>query len=347
MLYVTTRSSRDAFTAPRTLREDRGEDGGFYVPFRLPELDMEYLASLKEKPLGQCVAEVLNQFFACRLTGFDVDFTIGRSACRIRSISRKISMAEVWHNQQWNFDWTVRRLSARIRGDEDYQKAPTAWLHTAIRIAFYVGIYGDMCRRENLEPGETIDIAVAAGDLTSTMAAWYARKMGLPVNTIVTVSNENSGLWDLFYHEQLHTDGIAAVTDTPEGDHVVPPCLERLVSGCFGIEENERFLEKCRRGRLYTLTEEEAGQLREGMFAAVISKRRMNTIISSVLQTHGYLLDPYSALAYGGLQDYRAKTGEVRPVLLLAEKSPLCSASVVAGALGITPQQLASQLNKN
>ena len=347
MLYVTTRSTRDAFTAPCTLREDRGADGGLYVPFRLPEFDEAYLASMKEKSFGQCVAEVLNQFFACRLTGFDVDFAIGRHACRLAPVNHKIAMAEVWHNQQWNFDWTLRRLSAKIRGDEDFTKAPTAWLSVAIRIAVFFGIYGQMCRKECLEPGQSLDIAVAAGDFSAPMAAWFARKMGLPVNTIVAVSNENSGPWDLFYHSQLHTDGVAMTTDTPEGDHVVPPGLEWLVSGTLGQEETARFVDVCRRGRLYTLTDEEAEQLRSGMFSAVISTRRMKTIISSVRQTHDYLLDPYSALAYGGLLDYRAKTGEVRPVLLLAEKSPLCAASVVANALGISVQQLRTQLHLN
>lgn len=347
MLYVTTRSVRDAFTAPCTIRDDRGRDGGLYVPFRLPEFDDAYLESLKDKTLGQCVADVLNQFFACRLTGFDVDFAIGRNACRLAPVNRKIAVAEVWHNQQWNFDWTLRRLSARIRGDEDFRKAPTSWLCTAIRIAFIFGIYGEMCRRDCMEPGQSVDIAVASGDFSAVTAAWYARKMGLPVNTIISASNENSGPWDLFYHGQMHTDGVATVTDTPEGDHVVPPGLEWLISAVLGYDEAARYVDTCRRGRLYTLMDEQAEQLRQGMFAGVVSTRRMKTIISSVCQTHGYLLDPYSALAYGGLQDFRAKTGEVRPVLLLAEKSPLCAAAVVANALGVSVQQLGAQLRKN
>lgn len=347
MLYVTTRSTRDAFTAPCTLRDDRGIDGGLYVPFRLPEFEEDYLQSLKEKSFGQCVAEVLNQFFACRLTGFDVDFAIGRHACRLAPVNRKIAVGEIWHNQQWNFDWTLRRLASKVRGDEDYQKKPASWLAMAIRIAILFGIYGDMLRKECLEPGQDMDIAVAAGDFSAPMSAWFAWRMGLPINTVITACNENGGPWDLFYHSQLHTDGVSVTTDTPDGDHVVPPGLEWLISTALGSEEVARYTDICRRGRLYTLDDEQAELLREGMFAAVITTRRMETIISSVRQTHGYLLDPYGALAYGGLQDFRAKTGEVRPVLLLAERSPLCAASVVAKALGISTQQLRAQLHKN
>lgn len=347
MLYVTTRSSRDAFTAPCTLRDERGADGGLYVPFRLPEFEADYLASLKEKSFGEAVAEVLNQFFACRLTGFDVDFTIGRSACRLVPVNRKIAVGEAWHNQQWNFDWTLRRLAAKVRGDGDDRKKPTPWLEMAIRIAILFGIYGDMLRKECMEPGQELDVAVAAGDFSAPMAAWFAKKMGLPVNTVVVACNENGGPWDLLYHSQLHTDGVSVTTDTPEGDHVVPPGLEWLISGALGCEEVARYTDICRRGRLYTISDEETEQLRQGLFAAVITGRRMESIISSVRQTHGYLLDPYAALAYGGLLDFRAKTGEVRPVLLMAEKSPLCAAPVVAKALGISVQQLRGQLHKN
>ena len=60
MLYVTTRNNRDAYTAQRVLRENRGPDGGLYVPFREPVFSREEIDALKEKSFHQCVAEVLN-----------------------------------------------------------------------------------------------------------------------------------------------------------------------------------------------------------------------------------------------------------------------------------------------
>lgn len=63
MLYVTTRNNRDAYTAQRVLRENRGPDGGLYVPFREPVFSWEEIDALKEKSFHQCVAEVLNRLF--------------------------------------------------------------------------------------------------------------------------------------------------------------------------------------------------------------------------------------------------------------------------------------------
>ena len=61
MLYVTTRDSRDAYTANRALSENRGPEGGFYVPMRLPHFEAEelkgFLTFVKES-LGEQVKEV-------------------------------------------------------------------------------------------------------------------------------------------------------------------------------------------------------------------------------------------------------------------------------------------------
>ena len=77
MLYVTTRNNRDAYTAQRVLRENRGPDGGLYVPFREPVFSREEIDDLKEKSFHQCVAEVLNRLFN----------TVGRGILR-RALSR-------------------------------------------------------------------------------------------------------------------------------------------------------------------------------------------------------------------------------------------------------------------
>ncbi len=76
MLYVTTRNNRDAYTAQRVLRENRGPDGGLYVPFREPVFSREEIDALKEKSFHQCVAEVLNRLFITKLTRWDVEFCV-------------------------------------------------------------------------------------------------------------------------------------------------------------------------------------------------------------------------------------------------------------------------------
>ena len=97
---------------------------------------------------------------------------------------------------------------------------------------------------------------------------------------------------------------------------------------------------------MYTVTEEQRESLSRGMYGAVVGRNRMNVIMRNVFHTRRYLLGPYSALAYGALQDYRAAGNESAPALILTEQGPSCARELVANALGVSPGQLCRTDNK-
>jgi len=347
VLYVTTRGKTDVYTAYRTLGQNRGEDGGFFVPFQMPNLDREQILELKNKTFGQTVADVLNLLLNARLDSWDVDFCIGRYPTKLVSMSHKIVFAEVWHNPDLDFARLVRNLVGRIRGTEDRIGEPTNWAGIAVRIAVLFGVFGELLRVNLTDIDKPIDVAVPSGDFTVPMAVWYSRNMGLPIANIICGCNDNGGIWDLLHHGEIHTDSVATKTLTPAGDHAVPPDLERLIYATMGPAETRRFLNACAEGRTYTPPETMFEQLRRGMFAGVVSDSRMESMIRSFYNTSTYMLDPYSALAYCSLQDYRTRYAENRMSLVLSEKSPVHAAPIVSKALGISVEELSDRLNLN
>ena len=114
---MTTRNNRDAYTAQRVLRENRGPDGGLYVPFREPVFSREEIDALKEKSFHQCVAEVLNRLFNTKLTRWDVEFCVGRYPVRLVNLPQRIIAGECWHNPEWTLDHLVHILAEQLRGD--------------------------------------------------------------------------------------------------------------------------------------------------------------------------------------------------------------------------------------
>lgn len=344
MLYVTTRSKHDPCTAHRTMNQDRASDGGLFVPFRLPELTAEDVQALAERSFGQNVADTLNIFFSAKLTGWDVDFCIGRYPMKLKNLNSRTIVAETWHNMDWNFARVVRSLADRIHPDGDCIGAPTNWMDIAVRIAMLFGIFGELLRTGSAGVDRPVDIAVTSGSFAEPMAAWYARAMGLPIANIICGCNENGAPWDLLHRGEMDTDTLSVATTTPEADFALPPDLERLICGALDQEEALRYWWCCTEGRAYIAPEERFEELRRGMFAAVVSKMRVDIIIPSVNRTSSYVLNPYAALAYGALSDYRAKTGESRTAVIISDKSPLCDAQTVARAMHITPQELKQQL---
>ncbi len=331
MLYVTTRGDRDAYTAGRTMRDDRGPDGGFYLPLRGPSFSPKEIASLKEMSFGGCVAEVLNRLFSTKLTGWDVDFAAGRNVARIADLGQRVFVGEVWHNPEWDFTFFEKNLAKLL--PEHNENGPSNWVRIAVRSAVLFGLYGELLR---LGITESVDLALLSGDFYEPVSAVYAKQWGLPIEGIVCCCNENNGPWELVYHGQFKTDSMSMQTSLPEADVAMPYNLERLIYACGGESEVTRFLEARYLGKNYYPSELCLESLQKTIQVSVVSSGRISETISGVYGTSGYLLSPITSLNYSGLLDYKAKKGSTRHALILSDSHPGKRMDAVAGALRIT-----------
>lgn len=346
MLYVTTRIEGDAFTAHRSLSENRGPGGGFFLPMRSPKFSEAEINALGEKSFSQNVAHVVNLLFNTELDGWAVEFAIGRYPVKLVTVNSRAIIAETWHNPSWRFERLAMGIEKAVRQSDQIRETPSDWLMIASRIAVLFGIFGELLHSGTLTPGNTMDVAVPSGNFSGCMAAWYAREWGLPIGNIVCVCNENAGVWNLLHKGELRTDAAAVPTSTPACDFTVPEDLERLIFAMLGQQETLRFVETCRKGENYYLENHQIGQLRDRIQVCVVSERRMESAIPNLYMTSNYIADPYTALTYSGLIDYRARTGESRNALILADESPAFSLSAVSKAMGISPVELKKRINK-
>lgn len=344
MLYVSTRNKEETFTAFQALNDNRAPDGGFYVPLHLQSFSEADIEGFARKNPNQAIAEILNLMFPVQLNRWDVDFSVGRYPVRLRTMNHKITVAESWHNLDWNYSRMVKNLASLIRGSRDTSIPTGEWTAIAVRIGVLFGIFGELMREGIAGTEDTVDIALPSGDFSAVMSAWYARSMGLPIGNIVICCNENKNLWDLIYHGELRTSSVAQNTLTPECDQVVPNQLERLIFACGGEEEVERFVHSCREGRTYFPEEETLARIQKGIHVSVVGQRRMESIIPNAYRTHGYVFGPYSALTYAGLHDYRARTGASGNALILSERGALCDDGLVARTMNIGVSELHKML---
>lgn len=338
MLYISTRDKTGSFTAYRVLHEDRAPDGGLFVPFRIPSFTKADIHALKDNGFGQTVAQILNLFFSTGITGWDVDFAVGRSPFRLKTMSHRLLVGELWHNPGSCYAYIERNLYNKLCGTSMQQ--PTEWARIAIRIAVLFGVFGELSGEGINNP----DIAVISGDFGMPIAAWYARKMGLPLGRIICGCNENSGIWDLLHRGEYNTGAAVIHTDFPELDHPCPTSAERLIYSTLGIEETVRYTQICSYGGVYAIDEASLQLLNSGLFVGVVSGRRIKSVISSVYRSNGYIIEPFGAVAYGGLQDYRASTGESCGTLLLADNSPVLSEELLSGILCIPKEEIRMKL---
>lgn len=324
MEYATTRDSEKRYSPHQVLRQDRGGDGGLFLPVTPPELNLKELGQI---PFTARIARVLNLLFDGGLSQWDVDFCVGRHPVKAVPLPQKMVLLECWHNRQGSLKHMVSTLAARLR--QDGEPVATEFVELAVRIAILAAVFA-----ENL-PEEPVDVAVVSGELYAATAACYGKNWGLPIGNIILCCNENGGLWELFHRGQLRTDALSVPTATPGADVCLPMELERLLHAWGGTREVDRYLEAVRRGAVYEMEE-----LPQWDFSvSVVGRQRMMDALRSVAAI-GTLLSPYDGLCYGGLLDHRARFREIRPALLLSERAPALDAEMVTAALGRWPEEL-------
>ncbi|MBQ8238446.1 MAG: hypothetical protein IJZ39_09905 [Oscillospiraceae bacterium] len=339
MLYVTTRSDRDAFTLYRAMTTDTAPDGGQYLPRQMPQFSAEDLDAASQRSFNENIAYVLCQLYGAELTGRDIELVIGKRSAHILDLDSRTMICEIWPGSDCTFDETVNRLFRLLVHEPDLR--PGQWFVISVRIALLFAVYAQLMAQGAKMP---LDIALPSMDFQTPMAAWYARSWGLPVGTIICACNENNAPWSLLHQGELRTDCAVRRTITAACDQAVPAGLERLISAVLGADEVKQYLSALDAGRLYSLEAAQRDMLRGGLSVAVISRRRLEFMIPNLYRSGCWQPDLYTAMAYAALADHRATTGETGKALIIAEENPLYSADILAKLLNIPADHLRRRL---
>lgn len=307
MLYLNTRNQADSFTAHKVLRMQSPSGGGLFMPMSLPVQNDIALASFEQRGFGETAACMLNLFFGTKLTGWDVDFAVGRQALDLVSAGHKVFFAESWHNPAGSHDYLVQKLYQLVTGERALAKDVNLWFHTVVDIAILFAVYGKYCRQEIYE----FDIAMETGNLQLLLAVRCAQKMGLPVRKIILGSVDGDGLWEFFSQGGYQ-----------KNRNFNPVCLEALLWLAFGYHETAEYIGAMNRKAIYKLSDIRLAVLKSNVFSTVVGDFRAANMVESTIRTNNYQMERSTARAFSALQDYRAKTGENKNTLLFARNLP-------------------------
>lgn len=323
MLYVSSRDRNDTYTAHVALTCDHAKDEGRFLPFQIPAYTNEEIWEMKNKSFNQIVADILNLYFSARLTAWDVDFCIGKQTCKVIPMSHKILVSELWHNPDTDFDRAIKRVAVRLLGN-NWHGEPSLWLRSAMRIAVLFGTYGQALGDGSLKESVDFDVIVPAENMVWPIAATIAKKMGLPIGTIVCSASGESHIWDLIHKGTMSTAAL------PEN---IRNGVEAMLQLHSTAESVLQFVACCEKGKGYDVGEE--NPFSGCYYCTVAGKNRPEQSINSIFRSNQYIVDPGCAVSFSGLQDYRAGTGAGRMAMLFSENSPLNHTKVIAEATGV------------
>ena len=288
------------------MTKERGECGGFYIPLRFPEISAEVRKAFHFQSFDQRIAEILNLFFRTDLKGRELELAVGKLPIRIAAMHHKIAILENWHNPEGSYSGFLKQLYSCTA--KENAGSPGTWFRIAVRIACLFAAFADMQRMEITVP---IDIAMAGNCFEDITAAVYATKMGLPVGKVILARNDDDGIWELLHHGALEAENLPALAG-----------LETVIFEILGPAEARKFAAACNGQETYRILEDQLSRLNRVLFCAVIRQPRTESIIHNIYHTNSYLMNSATAMAYGGLQDYRASHKETGPAWILSDRMP-------------------------
>ena len=213
------------------------------------------------------------------------------------------------------------------------------WGRLAPQIAYYVSAYCDMVAAGTIAQGDKINVCVPTGNFGNILAAYIAKKMGLPVNKFICASNRNNVLTDFFKKGgEYNRNRDFFTTTSPSMDILISSNLERLLF--FASDFNDKLVAELM-GKLntegsYKVAEDVFAKIEAEFDAGCCDDSQAADTINKLWKDENYLCDTHTAVAVRVYEDYRARTGDETPTVIASTASPFKFCRSVIEALGGT-----------
>ncbi len=164
-----------------------------------------------------------------------------------------------------------------------------------LQIIYHIKGYFELLKRGEIKEGEKIYIAIPSGNFGNALGAYYAKKMGLPIEKILIASNANNVLTELINEGKYDIrDKKLIPTSSPAMDILKSSNVERVLFDKFGASRTKELMESLNSKNFYTLNDRELKELQND-FVAVFSDDCFGEETIKEYAKKGYVMDPHTA----------------------------------------------------
>jgi len=204
------------------------------------------------------------------------------------------------------------------------------------QIVYYFYGYLTLLRDGKVSKGGSINVVVPTGNFGNILAAFYAKKMGLPVSKLICASNENNVLYDFIKTGIYNRKRELHLTSSPSMDILISSNLERLLYEISGHDEVliQNLMHKLSTEGIYEIPDIMKQQLKD-FYGDYSTEAEVFDSIKQLYETDEYLIDTHTAVAYSVYQKYRNQTGDTTPTIIASTASPFKFGQAVSKAIGI------------
>ena len=193
--------------------------------------------------------------------------------------------------------------------------------------------YTRLLKEGRIADGGAVNFVVPTGNFGNILAAYYAKKLGVPVHKLICASNANKVLYDFFRTGTYDRNREFILTSSPSMDILISSNLERLlyyltdgdcerVAGWMGQLATEG---------VYTLPADVMDRLRETFACGYATDAETSATIRDSWEAEHVLIDPHTAVGKCVLDRLEA---DGRQRVCLSTANPYKFSADVLAALG-------------
>ena len=165
------------------------------------------------------------------------------------------------------------------------------------QIIYHFWSYLKLLEFNEIKLGEKIDVVIPSGNFGNALGAYYAKKMGLPIDKIVIASNRNNVLYELIkYGKYDLRDKKLIKTISPAMDILKSSNVERMLFDKFGEKRTTELMKFLEERGFFELNGDEIKEIQKDFEADFATDAESEEMIRKYAKKN-YIIDPHTATA--------------------------------------------------
>ena len=208
------------------------------------------------------------------------------------------------------------------------------WGRLLPQIVYYFWAYLQAVEQGKVSPGGKINVVVPTGNFGNLQAAYYAKRMGLPIDRIICASNKNNVLTSFFTSGVYQSQRAFFQTISPSMDILISSNFERFLYEMSGRDAKkiQAWYDSSNQGS-FTVDPVTLKQCQETVYAGWADEEETLKAIAQSYQAYQYVFDPHTAVAMKVYEDYLSATNDQTYTVIASTASPFKFASSVLTGL--------------
>ena len=192
------------------------------------------------------------------------------------------------------------------------------------QVVYYISAYADLVSCGEIKDGEAVNVTVPTGNFGNILAAYYAKRMGVPFGKLICASNANNVLTDFLSTGEYSVNREFYMTESPSMDILVSSNLERLI---FELcDKNDGYvaelMKSLREHGEYSVPDEILAKIKDIFAAGHTDDNGAENRIKTLFDEYSYLCDTHTAVAVEVYEKYKEKTGDKTKTIIASTASP-------------------------